>query len=708
MIESGKELWERLFQSNKVPMVLQSEAAECGLACLCMVASHFGQRRTLSELRRLFNVSMKGTSLKTLMDMSDSLGLSARPLRLEIEELQSLKTPCILHWNLQHFVVLVKAGRDYIEINDPARGKRKLSFADIDKSFTGVALELTPTPAFEKKEKVERVKLSDMWTSMSGMSTFLWQLGGLALVVQLFAIVSPMLNQLIMDDAIVKGDLDLLSTIAIGMILLMLIKTGIGLIQSFVGLYLGTQLSFQMQTNLLRHALRLPVSWFEKRHLGDIMSRFGSLGPVQGFITGVPIGLALNAIMCVAGLVMMFLYSPLLSLCVIGSLIIPFVVRAITFPYVRRKTDEGISLGAQASTTFMETLRGARTFKLFGKEQERVTQWQNDQIAATNNSVTMSKFGLWGGAGMGIVTGLQGVAIWFLGAKAVITGTLTLGMLMAFQSYAGQFSGAVSGIIGVYFQWKTLELHLERLADVIHQDLEPGNDEPINEARIVNGNIGAKNLSFRYATHEPYVLKDINLEIKMGEFVAIIGPSGGGKTTLMKNLLGLLQPTEGEIIVENLGLNGFGLRNFRQQIAAVLQDDRLFQGTIIDNVSFFDNDVDINRVEDALKQACVYNEIMKMPMGIETLVGDMGTTLSGGQGQRVLIARALYRNPKILFLDEGTAHLDPDTERKLTANLRNLKITRIAVAHREVAIEGADRVIEVMNGKIINIGKIYD
>lgn len=698
-----KQLWEKLFNSNGLRMILQSEAAECGLSCLCMIASYHGQNRTLSELRRLFSVSMKGTNLKSIMEMADSLGLSARPLRLEIEELSQLKTPCILHWDLQHFVVLVKVTKKYIEINDPARGKRKLSFQQIDKSFTGVALELIPTPAFKKKEHIERVKLTDMWTSMRGLSTFLWQLGGLALVVQAFAIVSPMLNQLIMDDAIVKGDLDLLSTIGIGMILLMLIQTAMGLIQGFVGLYLGTQLSFQMQSNLLRHALRLPVSWFEKRHIGDVMSRFGSLGPVQGFITGVPIGFALNIIMCIAGGIMMFLYSPMLSLAVIGSLVIPFVVRAITFPYIRRKTDEGISLGAQASTVFMETLRGARTFKLFGKEQERVTQWQNDQIAATNNSVELAKFGLWGGAGMGIVTGLQGVAIWYLGAKEVITGVMSLGMLMAFQSYAGQFSSSLKGIIGVFFQWKTLELHLERLADIIHQDLEPGCDEPINSARIVNGDIGVKNLSFRYATHEPFVFENVNIDIKSGEFIAIIGQSGGGKTTLLKNLVGLLQPTDGEIIIEGISMNGFGIRNFRQQIAVVMQDDRLFQGTIIDNVSFFDNETDISRVEEALKLACVYEEIMKMPMGLETLVGDLGSTLSGGQGQRVLIARALYRNPKILFLDEGTAHLDPDTERKIAHNLRNLKITRISVAHREVAIEGANRIFKVENKALIQI-----
>jgi ATP-binding cassette subfamily B protein RaxB len=542
-----------------------------------------------------------------------------------------------------------------------------------------------------------------MWSTLKGLKGPVIQLFLLALVVQVIGVFSPMLNQLIIDDAISKGDMDLLTTIGMGMVILLLIQTGIGLLQGFVGMYLGTQLSFQMQSNLLRHALRLPVAWFEKRHIGDIMSRFSSLGPVQSFLTSVPIGATLNVIMLVVGGTMAVLYSPLLFGCVIATMLIPLIVRVVTFPWVRRKTDEGISLGAVASTTFMETLRGARTFKLFGKERERVSQWQNDTAASVNNSVAMQRVSLWGGAGLGIVTGLQGVAVWWLGAKQVIDGTMSLGMLMAFQSYAGQFSGALSGLIGLYFQWKTLELHLERLADVVHEDPEVGVDEPIQEGRLFEGRIGADKLSFRYATHEPLVFKDASFSIDPGQFVAIIGPSGGGKTTLMKVLLGLLDPTEGEVKVEGVGLKNFGVRTFRHRIGAVLQDDRLLAGTIADNVSFFDADLDMAKVEECLAKACVLDDILKMPMGTMTLVGDLGSTLSGGQQQRVLLARALYREPTILFLDEGTANLDPETEARVSETLRGLSCTRIFVAHREAAIAGADRTLLVAGGTVTEL-----
>ena len=697
----------RLFHSDKLPMTLQAEAAECGLACLAMVAAAHGQRHTLSDLRRKFSASLKGTTLKSVMDMADGLGMVGRPLRLEVEELASLKPPCVLHWNLSHYVVLKKAwngpGGVWAIIHDPARGVRKVAPAEIGRSFTGVALELTPTPAFTKKKHVERVRLTDMWSTLKGLKGPVIQLFALALVVQVIGVFSPMLNQMIIDDAISKGDLDLLTTIGIGMVILMLIQTGIGLLQGFVGMYLGTQLSFQMQSNLLRHALRLPVAWFEKRHIGDIMSRFGSLGPVQSFLTSVPIGATLNVIMLAVGGTMAVFYSPLLFGCVIATMLIPLIVQAVTFPWVRRKTDEGISLGAVASTTFMETLRGARTFKLFGKERERVSQWQNDTAASVNNTVTMQRVGLWGGAGLGIVTGLQGVAVWWLGAKQVIDGTMSLGMLMAFQSYAGQFSGALRGLINLYFRWKTLELHLERLADVVHEDPEVGVDEPIQEGRLFEGRLAADKLSFRYATHEPLVLKDVNFTIEPGQFIAIIGPSGGGKTTLMKVLLGLLDPTEGEVKVEGVGLKNFGVRTFRHRIGAVLQDDRLLAGTIADNVSFFDPDLDMARVEACLAQACVLDDILKMPMGTMSLVGDLGSTLSGGQQQRVLLARALYREPTVLFLDEGTANLDPETEGRVAEALRGLSCTRIFVAHREAAIAGADRTLLVAGGTVTEL-----
>lgn len=704
-MKTGKQFWSRVFSSNKIPIILQSEEAECGLVCLCMIANYYGNKATITELRRKHYVSSKGVTLKSLMTIADNLNLQSRALRIELEDLTKIQTPCILHWNLNHFVVLSNVDGKYIEIHDPNYGKVKLPYSKASKFFTGIVLELLPNTKFEKQHIVYRAKLSDMWPKIKGLPAFIIQLIILAIAIQILAIISPMMSQIIMDDSITRQDLSLLDAIIIGMGIVSIFQIIISLLQNFLGLYLGTQLSLQMKSNLLRHSLNLPLEWFERRNIGDILSRFGSLEPVQKFITEVPVTLALNIIMTIISFIMMAIYSFKLNIIVVVTVLLPLIIRLIFFPFVKRKTDEGLSLQAQANTNFIETIRGARTFKLFSKEKERAEIWLNHQISATNNNVILSKLGFWGKAGLASIISMQTIALWFLGAKQIINGDITLGMFIAFMSYATLFTNAVKGIMEDLFQWKTVGLHLERLADIIYEDFEKGIETPIDDRKVLQGNLSVKNLSFRYATHEPFILQEVNISINKGEFIAIVGSSGGGKTTFMKLLVGLLAPTDGEIMVNGIHINGFGIRNYRKQIGAVLQDDRLFQGTIIDNVSFFDDNINILKVEEALRQACVYDEILNMPMGLQTLVGDMGSTLSGGQAQRVLIARALCRGPKILFLDEGTANLDQEIERKLVANLRNLKITRISIAHREAAIEGADRIFKVENGTIEEIIK---
>jgi ATP-binding cassette subfamily B protein RaxB len=692
-----------LFRSKKLPIILQAEAAECGLACLAMVAGHHGHNASLSEFRRRFSTSLKGATLRSVMDMADSLGFSARPLRLEMEEITQLKCPAILHWDLKHFVVLerIRGGKAYI--HDPARGACQLPLDAVSKHFTGVALELTASDAFGKKAAAERVNLSDLFGRVRGIKLPLLQLFSLAAVTQVFALLSPVLNQLVVDSAISRGDLDLLTTIALGMGLLLLVNIGTSILKGFVNLYLGTQLSFQLQTNLLRHTMRLSPSWFEKRHVGDILSRFSSLAPVQSFFTSSAISIVLDGLMATTSLVMMVLYAPLLTVLEIASLAVSIVVRLLSFPYVRQKTDQGLHLSAKVQTIFLETIRGARTFKLFGAERERVAAWQNEQANAINNSVQLARFSIWGASGAGMLTGVQQIIIWFLGARMVIEGKMTLGMLMAYQAFAGQFVGSVGGLIGQLFSFKTMNIHLDRLADIIHAPIDDGIDEPIDYSEAPKGDLRLHGVNFRYAEHEPWIVRNTSLHIKSGEFACLVGPSGGGKTTLLKLMMGFNVPQDGEILVDGSLLKSFGIRNFRQNIGVVMQDDQLFAGTIADNISFFDSDADQTLIEHVARQAQIHDEIIKFPMGYLTLVGDMGTTLSGGQRQRIFLARALYRKPRILFLDEGTANLDPENEDKVMNVIRSLEITRIVVAHRASAVRGCDRTILVRDGSVTDL-----
>jgi ATP-binding cassette, subfamily B, bacterial CvaB/MchF/RaxB len=684
--------------NRKPSLILQSEAAECGLACLAMVAAYHGQRLTLSELRRKVAISLKGTTLKSLMAIADSLGFAARPLRVALDALNQIKAPAILHWDMAHYVVLIRATARHVEINDPAIGKRRLTWAEASKHFTGVALELTPAPGFQKKTKVEKVHLSDLWTRVSGFMPSMMQLLILSLVLQVFTLLTPMLNQMIIDDAVTKGDLDLLGILILGMALLALAQMGASLLRSFVAMHFGTHLNFQMRGNLLRHLLRLPVPWFEKRSLGDILSRFGSLGPIQGLFTSGLIAVALDGLMAVVTLLVMLLYAPILTGLVLAGLGLYFIIRTVSYPYQRRMADEGIQLSAKENSVFLETVRGARTFKLFGREAERHSLWQNAWADSINNGLRVQTFGLIGGTANGLFDLTINLLVLYLGARMVIKGEMTLGMLFAFQSYRGQFTGAMVALVNQFFSFRMLGLHLERLADVVHQEVEE--EESSGTGGAPSGAVGVRRLSFRYADHEPWVVKDVELTIEPGAFVAFVGPSGGGKSTLLKILMGLYSPTEGEVLVDEQPLRGFGLARYRANIGVVMQDDQLFSGTLADNIAFFDPDLDMKRVEDAARAAQVHEDIMRMPMGYMTLVGDLGSTLSGGQRQRVLLARALYRHPTILFLDEGTANLDAAAESAVMEVVRALPITRIVVARRPAAIAGAERLFMVSGGVV--------
>lgn len=683
--------------------VLQTEATECGLACIAMVAAYHGRRDGLSELRRRFPLSQGGVSLKQLVAVADALGFSARPLRCELDELKKLQIPAILHWSLDHYVVLRRIGRQNAFIADPALGERKLRLDEVSRHFTGVALELTPAPDFEKKAKAEPVRLGDLWSRLSGLRRFLLQMFLLTLLMQLIGLITPLASQLVIDDVIGRSDHDLLIAIMFGFGALMLIQTAISLLRGFVQLHAGQRMSIQLSGNLLKHLLRLPTEFFEKRHVGDVMSRFGSLGPVQSFMTGGLVATVLDAVMVIPVGIVMVLYSPTLSALLAVNLVVIFTVRAITFPITRRFAEENLNLGAKTDSIFLETVRGARAIKIAGREGERHSLWQNAVAEHQNASYRAATFGLWGGSSMSLWQGAHSLSMFYFGALHVMSGDMTLGMFFAFQSYAGQFSGRVSGLIGAFFTYRMLGLHLERLADIVHADPERGLDGPAVLSRPIQGAIEARRLRFRYGQFDPWVIDNASFRIEAGEVVAIVGPSGGGKSTLLKLLVGVYESVEGDLLIDGHPMRALGLRAVRDRLGVVMQDDQLLSGTIADNVAFFDAHIDMDRVELACRQAHVHDDVMKTPMGYQSLIGDMGSILSGGQKQRLLLARALYKQPEILFMDEGTANLDPELERRVLASLAELKITRIMVAHRETAIGGADRVFLVDGSNVTEI-----
>lgn len=693
---------EELFHRGRMPTILQSEASECGLACLAMVASRHGRRTNLAELRATLSLSMKGMTLQGLMQAADGMGFSCRAVRCELEELDQLRLPAILHWDMNHFVVLASVKRGQAVIHDPARGRRELSLAEVSKSFTGVALELTPTPFFETKRTVTTLKLGDFWSRIRGLSGSLWQLFFLSLLLQLFVIVGPLVNQIVVDEAITKADLDLLNTVIIGFLILTLLQVAITAIRGFVAMYLGNLMSFQMQANLLRHLMRLPADFFEKRHVGDIVTRFGSIGPIQSLITSGVIGAALDGLMAIGTLIFMFFYAPMLTLVVLGFLALYFVARFASYPYIRRMTEEQIQTSADVQSHFLETIRSIRPVKLFGREEQRHNRWQNLFATNMNIGIRLERFGIWSGSGHALLSGAQTLIVLYLEARAVIAGDMTLGMLFAFQSYRSSFTGAAVGLVNTLFSWRLVGLHLERLADIAQTEPEEPQEKLPALPQKLQGGISVQALRFRYGDQEPWVIDGLNLDVAPGEKVAIVGRSGGGKSTLMKLLLGLYLPQEGSVSYDGRNLVHLGRRAVRSQIGVVMQDDRLLSGTLMENISFFDTAVDIQHVEWCARAAAIHDEITAMPMGYLSLVGDMGSALSGGQIQRILLARALYNKPSILMLDEGTANLDKQSEARITQALAQIPVTQIIIAHRPQAIAYVDRVLEMVDGRLHN------
>jgi ATP-binding cassette, subfamily B, bacterial CvaB/MchF/RaxB len=686
-------------REQKLPMVFQTEAAECGLACLAMIAGHHGLNVDMPALRQRFSLSLRGTTLNHIIRFAGALDLTGRPLRVELEDLDCLKTPCILHWKMDHFVVLKKVTRKYVFLHDPAMGPRRLTFAEASRYFTGVALELTPTPSFAPRDERHPLRLRDLIGRVVGLKRALGQIFVLAAALEIFSIISPLFLQLTVDKVLAALDRDLLVTLGIGFMLLIGLQSFLGALRSWTTLYFGTSLKLQWYANLFSHLVRLPVSFFEKRYFGDILSRFDGAEAIQRTLTNNFIETVLDGLISIFVLAVMFFYSRKLALIVIVSVLLYVALRNMAYLPLRRSMEEQIMRMAKQQTHLIETLRGIRTIKVLGREDSRKTRWMNLLVDTTNAQVETERLTLLFKAANGLIFGLQSVAVVWFGAVLVLGGQFTVGMLFAFVAYQEQFKARITTLVDRLYEFRMLSLQVQRLADVVQEKPESTLVESTG-TEVEDASIDVKHLYFRYSDTEPWLLEDVTFRIAPGECVAIVGPSGAGKSTLLKLMAGLLKPQSGDVIV-----NGHSVCQSRAAVLGnvgfVLQDDSLFAGTIADNIAFASDVADMERVEECARLACVDAEINEMNMGYSTLIGDMGSALSGGQQQRLLLARALYQRPSILILDEATSHLDVPTEQRIAAMLVDLRMTRVFAAHRPDTIRIADRVITLSRtGKI--------
>ncbi|TDA47514.1 peptidase domain-containing ABC transporter, partial [Burkholderia pyrrocinia] len=683
--------------------------AECGLACVGMIASYHGRDLDLVSLRRRFSPSLKGATLNDVMLMAYRLGLASRALRLELDELGKLRRPCILHWDMNHFVVLKSVSRSGITIHDPARGVRDVPLAEVSDHFTGVALELMPSPSFARARERESISMATLIGGVTGIRAAFAQVLLLSVALEVFGIVTPFYMQWVMDQVLVSADADLLTLLGIGFLLVVLFQNAVAALRSWVVTWFSSLLGVQWTANVCSHLFRLPMTYFEQRHIGDVVSRFGAIGTIQGTLTTQFVGALLDGAMAIVTLAMLFVYSPTLTWLVLGLFAAYGAIRWLAYRPFRQANEEHIVYAARAESNLLESIRGVQAIKLANKQEARVATYANAVVETTNKNVVIQRLSIGFSTLQGVISGAGRVALVWLAAKQVIDGQFSAGMLVAFVSFADQFMARGAGLIGTVIDFRMLRLHGERLADIVLTDAEADMEAKAARAPAAGGHAAApaidvRDVRFRYTETEPWVLDGCSFSIAPGESVALVGPSGQGKTTMAKVLLGLLTPEHGSVRVDGVDIRKLGLHQHRELIGCVMQDDILFAGSIADNIGFFDPQPDQARIEEAARLAQIHDDIAAMPMGYQSLVGDMGSSLSGGQCQRVLLARAFYRKPAILVLDEATSHLDVERERLINDAVRAMNITRIIIAHRPETIRSADRVVELARGSAREMG----
>ena len=682
--------WQR-----RVPVIHQTETAECGLACLAMICGHFGKNIDLIYLRRKFNLSARGATLAGINGIAEQLGMATRALSLELDVLRVLKTPCILHWDFSHFVVLVSVKRNRYVLHDPARGIRYISREEMSRYFTGVALEVWPGSEFQSETLQTRISLRSLINSIYGIKRTLAKIFCLSVVIEAINLLMPVGTQLVMDHAIPAGDRGLLTLISAALMFFILLKAATSTLRAWSSLVMSTLINVQWQSGLFDHLLRLPLAFFERRKLGDIQSRFDSLDTLRATFTTSVIGFIMDSIMVVGVCVMMLLYGGYLTWIVLCFTTIYIFIRLVTYGNYRQISEECLVREARAASYFMETLYGIATVKIQGMVGIRGAHWLNMKIDAINSGIKLTRMDLLFGGINTFVTACDQIVILWLGAGLVIDNQMTIGMFVAFSSFRGQFSERVASLTSFLLQLRIMSLHNERIADIALHEKEEKKPEIEIVADMGPISLETNGLSYRYDSQSAPIFSALSLSVAPGESVAITGASGAGKTTLMKVLCGLFEPDSGRVLINGIDIRQIGINNYHRMIACVMQDDRLFSGSIRENICGFAEEMDEEWMVECARASHIHDVIMNMPMGYETLIGELGEGLSGGQKQRIFIARALYRKPGILFMDEATSALDSESEHFVNVAIKNMNITRVIIAHRETTLRTVDRVISI-------------
>lgn len=687
-----------LFGSRRVPFVGASEINECGLACIASVCEYFEGDVSLADVRRFADHNGRGETLLGLRNVAEQVGLASRAVRLEPRGLAALNKPALLHWDMNHFVVLERTSRDGIVIVDPAAGRVLVEWAEVDRSFTGVALELKPGKDWRIRSGPHRkVSVFDFVRPFSNWRTETLLIVALSLLLEVFVLLVPLQLQVSIDNAIQVSDARLVWVMGLGFALIVLIQAAVSTLRAWSTAVFGTRVGFELRDRFVRSLHSKTPMFFLKHHTADILNRARSVDTVQSLITAQLLQALLDGCTSVALVVIMFLVKPLLACVVVGfgALNIGFAVA------LRRRAIENarrqLRVAAKTDGLFLENARAARAIRLFGKEDIRTGVWRNKSVELMNLALSAGRYSMYATQSSLVTGNLGNVALVAIGSYLVIADSLTLGTMMLFVLFRAFFVERLNSLVNYAMELRRVQPHVERIDEVMSGDARTSDSlhEPFSVPSGHGVGIEVRDLWFRYGTGSPWIIRGLSFKIEPGESVAITGPSGCGKTTLLHILLGMLDPERGEVLINGRSIRTISSFDYAKVIGVVLQDDILFHGTIAENISFFNAPFDMQRVRSAAEMANIARDIEEMPMQYYSLLAETASNISGGQKQRLFIARAVYHGPKILFLDEATSHLDTESERQVSGAVGSMIMTRILVAHRRETIATADRVLKL-------------
>lgn len=694
--------------------ILQMTNGECGIACLAMLASANGIDHDLAEVREMFPSTAHGVDLQSLIDIGISLGITTRAVRAELEELSELKLPAIIHWGMNHFVVLTKVSQRQIEIVDPAVGKRKIATSNAGEMFTGVALEVESVN-HNCTSLLTRVRRSSLnWRSaLDGNRAPIAWIVVVSIVAEIFALGIPMLGQIVTDHIIATHDHEITIVVGTGFMLLVLSQAGLTWLRSRMLLALGQETRLRLSARLFFHLLSLPITWFESRSLGDISNRFQSMASIQQTLSTSVLGSILDGVVSITAIVLMWMLSPTLTTIVTGFVFATVILRVATTSYLRELSAERISVAGREQSWFLETVRNIQLVRLLGNEAERSTRWRGLLVKGMNKEGAGSRANSALDTLTSALFGAENIIVYLLGATMIMNSQAsadvnaeitTVGILIAFIAYKQQLISRVGRLTTTLVSLSLLKTHFEQVNDMLSARPEvtnlPSKQHEANEIRQLESSIEFRNVSFQYGSGERWIIRNASFIVRENSCIVISGASGSGKSTLLRLMLGLLKPTDGQVLYGGVDITSLGLKTYRSIVGSVMQDDTLLSGTISDNIAGGDSHPELEAIYRAAKLAKIHNEILRVPMGYRARIGEGGIGLSGGQRQRLHIARALYREPKVLIFDEGTSHLDVGNETSILKAIESAGATRVIVSHRPNDIVGAGVRLRVVDGRV--------